>query len=358
MAVDAQWRLYIDPRVLDAWDPDELLCCLAHETWHLVLRHAQRAKERGIHGSDLRIWGFAADLVVNAMLREASFKVPDGMLLPEQFNFPTGLTVDEYFELLLQKDEQPKQESGGGSCADGDPREWEHPEDAPAGNEEADPGPPSAIEEELTARVVAQELQEHERSCGNGSSLLARWAAKQLRPPKIRWQHVLAGSIRAAVAEAAGLIDYSYRRPSRRQGMSRVVLPSMRKHIPKVAVVVDTSSSMEKHDLTAAMSEVAGVLRAAGSGVTLFSCDSVASKAQRIFNIGAARLVGGGGTDMGAGLEAAAALRPRPDVTIVLTDCYTPWPNEKPCCGRVIIGSVARSRYPTPHWARLIMIEE
>ena len=41
-------------------------------------------------------------------------------------------------------------------------------------------------------------------------------------------------------------------------------------------------------------------------------------------------LLGGGGTDMGAGLAKAAELRPRPDLIIVLTDGYTPWPSAPP----------------------------
>ena len=45
----------------------------------------------------------------------------------------------------------------------------------------------------------------------------------------------------------------------------------------------------------------------------------------RFATLGAIRLEGGGGTDMGAGLDAAAALRPRPDLIIVLTDGFTPW---------------------------------
>ena len=48
-------------------------------------------------------------------------------------------------------------------------------------------------------------------------------------------------------------------------------------------------------------------------------------------------LVGGGGTDMGAGIAAADALRPRPAITVALTDGYTPWPDRAPKGMRVVL---------------------
>jgi predicted metal-dependent peptidase len=46
---------------------------------------------------------------------------------------------------------------------------------------------------------------------------------------------------------------------------------------------------------------------------------------------------GGGGTDMGAGIEAAMEERIKPDVLIVITDGMTSWPENPPkakliCC--------------------------
>ena len=47
---------------------------------------------------------------------------------------------------------------------------------------------------------------------------------------------------------------------------------------------------------------------------------------------------------MGAGIAAAAALRPRPAVTVVLTDGYTPWPERAPKGIRVVVGPARRRR--------------
>lgn len=64
---------------------------------------------------------------------------------------------------------------------------------------------------------------------------------------------------------------------------------------------------------------------------------------------------------MGAGMHAAAALRPRPSILIVLTDGFTPWPDQAPKGMHVIVGLLAQhlGMYlpPAPHWARVIRIE-
>jgi hypothetical protein len=67
------------------------------------------------------------------------------------------------------------------------------------------------------------------------------------------------------------------------------------------------------------------------------------------------QLLGGGGTDMGVGLAKATELRPRPDLIVVLTDGFTPWPNEAPKGIRVIVGLMDPSG-SVPPWAKAIPI--
>lgn len=63
---------------------------------------------------------------------------------------------------------------------------------------------------------------------------------------------------------------------------------------------------------------------------------------------------------MGAGIEAAAALKPRPSVVIVLTDGYTPWPEQPPPGVRVVVGLLSQGgeAWSAPQWARVVQIEE
>lgn len=58
---------------------------------------------------------------------------------------------------------------------------------------------------------------------------------------------------------------------------------------------------------------------------------------------------------MTAGLVAAAELKPRPAIVIVLTDGYTPWPNVAPDpAADVIVVLLDTGSASPPDWARTI----
>jgi len=128
--------------------------------------------------------------------------------------------------------------------------------------------------------------------------------------------------------------------------------------LPKVAMVLDTSGSMNDQMLSQLLAEVEGVLRGLGVGrrhLRIVCCDAKAFEAQKVLQARDVELLGGGGTGMGAGLAKAAELRPRPDLIIVLTDGYTPWPSAPPSGIRVIVG-LMDAMGVVPDWARAILI--
>jgi predicted metal-dependent peptidase len=238
-----------------------------------------------------------------------------------------------------------------GSCATGQPEEWE---EGPPG--EGTSSGISRAEAELIRQDVARQIQEHARSCGNIPGHWARWAEEKLRP-KVDWRKELAAMVRHAVADIAGANDYSYRRPSRRQGQvgnGKVVLPSLRRPVPSVAVVVDTSGSISEEMLSQALTEISGILKGLGQreGVHVLACDSQVQTYHRVFRPEQVRLAGGGGTNMGAGLNAAAKLRPTPQVCIIITDGYTPWPDQPPREMQVIVALTDDGK--SPKWAKTI----
>jgi predicted metal-dependent peptidase len=162
------------------------------------------------------------------------------------------------------------------------------------------------------------------------------------------------------MADVAGASDYSYRRPSRRQGQvgdGKVVLPSLRQPAPRVVVVVDTSGSISDTMLSQALAEVRGILEAAGQreGVRVLAVDAAIQSCRRVFRPEQVELAGGGGTDMRVGLEAATKMRPRPDTIVVITDGYTPWPDEPPRGIRVIVAHLGGGG-DVPEWAKEVKI--
>jgi predicted metal-dependent peptidase len=124
--------------------------------------------------------------------------------------------------------------------------------------------------------------------------------------------------------------------------------------------VCDTSASMSDDLLAAALAEVEGLLGALGLArqVRVLACDTAVGPVQRVSSAWSIQLIGGGGTDMAAGIAAAYALRPRPAVAVVLTDGYTPWPARPPKGMRVIAGLLGDTARDAPAWIRAVRVGE
>lgn len=362
--VDGQWRLYMDPALLvgpDRWEPVLSAAVLTHEVGHLIREHAPRFDVLPGPGDRLA-FNLAGDAEINDDLLAAGIVLPDGAVTPEALGLPSGRTAEEYYEALRSASTAgPLPDDGSGGCGSG-AGSGALPGEVPEGVELIDGAgaPVCAAEGDMVRRRVARAVEDHLAAKGRGSvpAGLARWASSVLAGPVVRWDRVLRAAIRRALADRAGRVDYSYRRPSRRR-VPGIVKPSMRAPRVGVAVVIDTSGSMGSGDLDAALSEVDGVLRASGVArdrVRVLSCDAAAARAQRVRSGSAVQLTGGGGTDMRIGIAAAEALRPRPEVVVVLTDGVTPWP-DRPTRARLVCGIIsAAPPRGTPPWAVTVPI--
>jgi predicted metal-dependent peptidase len=367
VSVDESWRMRADPELTAAWTPAQLGSVLVHHVCHLLRTHGERAQAAAIRPDEARTWVRAADAEINDDLVSAGLDLPGRPVLPRDLRAEDGLLAEQYFDGIRQArraeegrgagtgDRSASSESGEtagawldcGSGADGMPRPGQEPGGLPA------------WQAELLRRQVAQDIVAHGKQAGTVPAGLLRWAEEVLTP-KVNWRALLAAELRRAIAEVSGAVDYSYRRPSRRSAaVGPVVLPALRRPVPEVAVVCDTSGSMTADLLAMALAEVEGLLRALGLArqVRVLACDTAVAPAQRVSSARQVQLVGGGGTNMGAGIEAAAALRPRPAVTVVLTDGYTPWPAAAPKGMRIVVGLLGAQAPPAPPWARSIRVE-
>jgi len=369
VAVDERWRLHADPAVAAGWSPAELGSVLVHHVCHLLRAHADRARALGIRPEDGPGWTRAADAEINDDLVAAGLELPGEPVLPRHLGATPGGLAEQYFRAAAEGPEGgPGWEIDCGSGADGCPR----PGDGPPGRGPNGPDGADGLDglgevgvaglprwqADLLRRLAASECIRHGREAGTVPAGLMRWAQETLTPA-VNWRTLLAAELRRAIADRAGAADYSYRRPSRRAAAAGdVVLPALRRPIPEVAVVCDTSGSMSDDLLALALAEVEGLLRSLGVArqVRVLACDAAAAPAQRVSSARQVELVGGGGTDMGAGIAAADALRPRPAVTVVLTDGYTPWPDRAPKGMRVVVALLGDAPPDAPAWARAVRV--
>lgn len=351
IGVDRGWRLHVDPAVMDGLSVQQLGRLVLHLCGHLIRDHAARAGRLGVAEQGARSrWNRCADAEINDDLA-ADGCVPDpAPEMPSTLGCEPGQLAEAYYE-----------QAGDG------PRRWDCGSGADGCDRPSEDGQGIGSEQaELLRLGLAAEIQRHDgREPGSIPGGWLRWAQTVL-PSRIDWRRVLAAEVRGAVSAAAGMVDYTYSRPSRRAHLHRkVVMPSLRRPLPDVAIVCDTSGSMHERLLARALAEVEAVLSRAGlrsSQVRVLAVDTAVHAVRRVSGASQVRLAGGGGTDMGAGIAAAAALRPRPSVVIVLTDGFTPWPPRPPAGVRVVVGLLTDpdggSGWAPPEWARTVPIEE
>ncbi|WP_246561756.1 vWA domain-containing protein [Streptomyces roseirectus] len=363
MAVDGYWRCYVSPGFVERTPVEELAGVWVHEVSHLLRDHHGRgdrvARARGLEGAGERLrMNIAADLEINDDIYGDGLVRPSGAVTPAGLRLREGLLMEEYlreFQLGPSTAEFVWLDCGSG--ADGRARGW-------------DLGPDGAdgLTEQQRDAVRFRVAEAVKGAPGDAPEGWKRWAETAFHPPQ-PWLELLGAALRSAVSGAGAGQDYSYGRPARRaSSLPGVVLPSLRRRPPRVAVVIDTSGSVSDAELGSALLEVAAITRAVGGRrdlVTVVSCDAAARVAHPLCRAEDIPLIGGGGTDLRAGFT--TALRTRPDVVVALTDGQTPWPPQPPC--RTVVGlfpRTGRGRWretdPTyvpeapPGWAKVVEI--
>lgn len=370
LGIDTDWRLYADPSVVDTWSASEVGAVLVHLLSHVLREHAARAETAGITPDDADAWLLAADAEVNDDLHAAGYLSEAAPDLPSDFNGSDGQLAEQYLRLARQHTRRAIVDCGSG--ADGREREGEQgsaggidADGAREGSGSAEAAGLTPYEQQMARRNVAQEIHQAEGvEPGSVPSGWSRWADRVLSP-QVDWRRELSSRLRKALAVTTGAVDYSYKRPARRAPRgSRVLFPSLQRPLPEVAVVVDTSGSMNDSMLGRAIAEIEGLLAAVGARgmLRVIAVDAAVHSVQRVTSTRSVNLLGGGGTDLAVGLDAAVALRPRPSVVVVLTDGYTHWPAAPPKGVRVVIGLFEqggrRAGWDPPAWARPVWIPE
>jgi predicted metal-dependent peptidase len=351
ISVDPRWQVRADPFWVDKLEVDELGCLLIHLVGHLLRGHAERAGKAGVragHGGGG--WNRCADAEINDDLAEDELVPRVAPDLPVNLGCANGAMVEDYYRSAT---DGARHWDCGSGC-DNIPRSWD-----------TEGGLQREASELLCLSVAADIQRHHGHWPGRVPGGWLRWA-EQVLPSRTDWRRALAAEVRQGVASVSGNVDYTYRRPSRRARVTpNVVMPSLHRPLPDVAIVCDTSGSMHEQLLARALAEVESILSRAGlrqSQVRVLAVDTNVHAVRRVSRVAQVALTGGGGTDMGAGIGAAVELRPAPSVIVVLTDGFTPWPEQPPKSSHVVIGLLEEAGKPSgifapPSWARTIHIE-
>jgi predicted metal-dependent peptidase len=372
LAVSEHGVLFWNPAAVETrFDIEELAGAFLHEIGHVLRHHHARSKAYGITDEDdRRIANAAQDACINEDLRTMHdaiataprsgqttranpFKVGADWIYPEKLEQPPGLVWEERYRLLK---ERPHGAGGGGGIGSGDCGSCAarpHAGEPQGGGASIGRSPANMMR---IRRQVAETVR-----AWKGRGLIPggwkRWADSVLRPSRVNWRSKLAHTIRAQVGSRPGAARSTWTKVSRRQGglgfgPGRAIVSASDSPTPDVAVIIDTSGSMSKVELTAAAVEVRSLLQDVGARVTVCIVDAEVHGLKEVKTVEQAieMMHGGGGTSMSPGFKALADRRPRPAVVIVLTDgligdghpavepswCKTVWTRiggpAEPCC--------------------------
>lgn len=360
-------RLWYNPKWAAETSLDELVGVLAQKAMRVALGHPWR---RG--GREQALWQQAGDAVVNPIIRDSKFKLPDNAINMPEFE---GKSAEEAYSVLLKRQpprdengsQKPEQgtgrgpgQSGGQNPPNPQQDDGSSPPQEGQGDGQSD-GPPGGFggdcggcgeildqrhedgsamteserdEAEQDWKVTAMQAAAIAKSAGQMPGNLER-LFEEAEKPKLDWRSMLRRFMQGKRHD-----DFSWRRPNRRFIGRGLYLPSRENPGPgEIAVAIDTSGSISSRELAAFSAELNAILDevkpkllrviycdAAVNGVEEYTPDDYPVKLKAI---------GGGGTSFKPVFQWLAKNEAAPEAVIYLTDLEgygdafgpeSPWP--------------------------------
>lgn len=360
-ATDGQ-SIFFDIDFLSHLSPNDRLFVLAHEVWHGVMQHMLRTETR-----DRKLFNIATDMEVNELLRKDGMTPPKDAVLPEDCYMPDGLSAEEYYNRLVEKQEFEKRcNSGNSSRGEGSVDCQQNGDDSDSsqsqnqnttsGNKDgemkgqfdkhiyegdniaAEPESEDVddkygkvghdpdyqpnvtknnIEKLREAAISAAQKIERERGelPGHIAQLIER-----LTEPEIDWRDVLVSFVTRTMGERA-----NWSNPNRRFVSQRMYLPSHESKKLNVAVGIDTSGSTNRN-IPKFLGELNAILGSVESyELTLLECDTRVTKYEKYDETNPLSFenyvkTGGGGTQLASIFEKLEEENDCPDCAIIFSD--------------------------------------
>ena len=331
-------EIIYNPDFIATLSEREIVGVICHEVLHVAVLHHCRKGNR-----DHQRWNIACDLAINQIILEGGLSLPAGCVLAgvgPYANMPSNKTAEEYYTLLPdceqpENPDKPGDDPGKPGDKPGDSGSGgDQPSDKP-GDQPGKPQPgkkqggkggfgevleaPNPSEAESDARAMVATATE--MSKGSMSAGL-RQAVDAVRA-SVDWRRVLQDLLTRKVKQ-----DYVYTRPSRRAAKG-VILPILGgKACPKVAVLVDTSGSINNTTLGDFMAEIRAFRDAAKCDVVLIMHNVDAYEVVEVApdeDLVMPKPQGGGTSHVDAIQKALVA---EAEVIVSLTDCFSCYPND------------------------------
>jgi predicted metal-dependent peptidase len=361
VAADPKWcltsstdarNLYYNPAYIDALSLEETQFALAREALHCGLSHFARRQ----HRVKAR-WDIACDHSINGLLVKDGLVPPPGTLVMDVYD---GMTAEEIYPYIKDNDNDDPNEEDAQTGQDSEPAN----SGAQTGDDNRDGGQGKSSEEEKQSGGASEGQQAEQLDGVRGAEQPQPLTASEQDALATQWQQRMAGA--ALQAQQAGKLggllgrmvgdllqpklpwrmllarymtqlardDYSYARPSRREG--EMIMPSLRSSQANIVVVLDTSGSVSNEELSEFLAEINTLKAQLRAGITLHACDTELAKdgpwafeAWEEFKL-PKEFHGGGGTDFRPIFDWIERQGKSPDMLLYFTDAEGEFPPIEP----------------------------
>ncbi|MFN3543762.1 MAG: DUF2201 family putative metallopeptidase [Thiobacillus sp.] len=346
-ATDAR-AFYFNPGFIENLNLAQTQFVLAHEAMHCAMGHDHRRQ-----GRIKRRWDVACEHAVNLVLIEDGMKPPLHGILADQ-NFMT-LSAEEIYPMIPedtpeesfdehlfdneneagaspddnQRQDNPEAGESGGQGKEGQSEAEER--EGSGGQASQKPDPLSQSEREALAEQWKNRLAaaaQAARQAGKLSQSMQRWV-DELLAPSLPWRALLSRFFAVNQRD-----DYSWRRPSRREGDA--LLPRLSSEGIEVVAAIDTSGSISDEELREFVIELDALKGQVRAKVTLLACDNhIADKAPWEFEPWDTMqlptdIEGGGGTDFRPVFDWVERENRSPNMLVYFTDAEGDFPKAPP----------------------------
>ena len=346
-ATDAQ-AFYFNPGFIEGLSLAQTQFVLAHEAMHCAMGHTHRRQHR-----IKRRWDVACDHAVNLMLIEEGLKPPMHGILANQDYLTLSAeeiypmipedTPEESFDQHLfdndnesgaSPDENERQDNPDAGESGGQGKEGQSEAEQQQGSggqpsqkpDDLSPSEREDLAEQWKNRLAA--AAQAARQAGKLSQAMLRWV-DDLLAPSLPWRALLARFFAVNQRD-----DYSWRRPSRREG--EALLPRLSSEGIDVIAAIDTSGSISDDELREFVSELDALKGQVRARVTLLACDNkLAAKGPWEFEPWDAmrlpeEVEGGGGTDFRPVFDWVENENRSPNMLVYFTDAEGDFPKSAP----------------------------
>lgn len=327
-------KLYINPAFIEELGSvDAIMFVLAHEVMHVALEHGLRLNTR-----NPILWNIACDFAINPILVESGMTFPEhvGGCLDKKYE---GMSADQIYEQLQKLADKERKRGRSGKPGEGDMPGLDKLHGGPDGPGDLirpeggnDPAKQAEMRRQIQQKVAM--AANVARMAGKLSAGLERLVGDIL-DPKVPWADLLRDYMTRDCKD-----EETWGRRNRR--FQDIYLPTRySERMGPIVCIGDTSGSISNDELRQYAGETKAIIEDVRPESVRFLWADTRVAGEQVFDDGLfdpnlLKPAGGGGTDMRVPLAYAEQFEP--EVVILFTDGFTPWPDSEPpyqlivCC--------------------------